>query len=315
MTTTKTLHKEKILVIDDSQTVLKVLEDLLEESGCEVHTLNNGKNVLQTVKDLDPDLVLLDIILPDADGFEICKEIKRNPKTSHIPVIMLTVRGEVEDKVIGLEKGADDYITKPFESRELIARVKGTIRRTQEERSANPLTGLPGNILIQKKIKQRISSQDELAVLFADLDNFKSFNDVYGFLKGDLVIKLVGEVLIDAVDTYGNPSDFIGHIGGDDFIVITTPDKIDTICKHVIAKFDAQIGSLYREEDYKKGYIVAVDRQGKMQKVPIMTISVGAVTNEKKRLTSLGMVSEIGAELKNYIKQKSGSNYFIDRRY
>jgi diguanylate cyclase (GGDEF)-like protein len=311
----KILYKEKILVVDDSQTVLAVLRSLLEECNYEVHTLDSGKDVLQNVKNLDPDLILLDIILPDTDGFEVCREIKLSPKTSHIPIIMLTARTETEDKVVGLEKGADDYITKPFEPRELIARVKGAIKRTQEERSANPLTGLPGNILIQKKIKQRISAQDKFAVLFVDLDNFKSFNDVYGFLKGDLVIRMVGEILIEVIDKDGNPSDFVGHIGGDDFIVVTTPDKVDLICKHVITKFDSQIYLYYREEDSKKGYIVAVDRQGKMHKVPIMTISIGVVTNDRRKLTSLGMVSEIGAEVKNYAKQKPESNYFIDRRY
>ena len=147
-----------------------------------------------------------------------------------MPIIMLTAQGNEEDKLTGLELGADDYITKPFNPRELISRVKNTLLRIERNRWANPLTGLPGNTEIQSEINYRIAKDMLFSVLYLDVDNFKAYNDVYGFARGDTAIKLIADILMDAVSAFGSQNDFIGHIGGDDFVVITSPEYADTIC-------------------------------------------------------------------------------------
>jgi diguanylate cyclase (GGDEF)-like protein len=191
----------------------------------------------------------------------------------------------VEDKVAGLEAGADDYITKPFDNLELVARVKTHLRRAKQEKSFNPLTGLPGNILIEEEIKHRVAdTKRKFAVLYVDLDNFKAFNDVYGFLKGDEVIKFVAHIMNKNVKDLGNPDDFVGHIGGDDFITITTPEKLEVICRAIINQFDSTISLFYSSEDRKRGYIVTRDRTNQEIQYPFMSLSIAVVSNEKRNI-------------------------------
>ncbi|MDN5293611.1 MAG: hypothetical protein PWQ31_916 [Eubacteriales bacterium] len=305
----------KILIVDDDRLIRTVIREILEKSGYRVMEAGDFASAMEIIYQVTPDLILLDVVLPDLDGYEICRVLRNDTRTSHIPIIMLTSRKDTEDKVAGLEAGADDYITKPFEEAELLARIKTHLRRAKQEKSFNPLTGLPGNILIEEQIKHEVSRKDhKFAVMYVDLDNFKAYNDVYGFLKGDEVIKFLAYILEQCVREYGNPHDFIGHIGGDDFIAITTPDKVDAICSNLINRFDSAIPFFYSEEDRKRGYIITKDRMNREMKFPIMTLSIAVVSNERRPIENHWQVAEIAAELKKYAKTIEGSVYVKDRR-
>lgn len=305
----------KILVVDDDRLMINIIKECLEKEGYKVVTAGDFASAMESVYNSTPDLVFLDVVLPDMSGYEICRLFRNDTRTSHIPIIMLTSKDGTEDKIAGLEAGADDYITKPFEPLELVARVRTHLRRAKQEKSFNPLTGLPGNILIEEEIKHIVDKENHIfSVLYLDLDNFKAYNDVYGFLKGDEVIKFLAHLLEKNVKEFGNQDDFIGHVGGDDFIAISTPDKVDSICTNIIDQFDSTIALFYSAEDRKRGHIVTSDRANQIREYPIMTISIATVSNERRFFNNHWQVSEIAAEMKKYAKSISGSVYVKDRR-
>jgi diguanylate cyclase (GGDEF)-like protein len=227
---------------------------------------------------------------------------------------MVTGRGDIDDKVGGIDAGADDYVVKPFEPKELLARIRMILRRTERDLEANPLTLLPGNVSILNELSRQLKSKSLFAVCYLDLDKFKAYNDKYGFEHGDDVIRETARILIRTTQQLGNPDDFIGHIGGDDFVIITTPKNTDNICRKIIADFEKTVPSFYNETDRKKGYIIARDRAGKEQKIPLLSISIGVVTNETRKIEHVAQIGEIGAELKAVAKHMERSNYVKDRR-
>jgi diguanylate cyclase (GGDEF)-like protein len=178
----------------------------------------------------------------------------------------------------------------------------------------NPLTDLAGNVLLTEELKYRLKTPNDFALLYVDIDNFKAFNDTYGFARGDRVIKLVAEVLVEAVQRHGNGTDFIGHIGGDDFAVLTAPDIVDALCKSVIALFDQRVRALYDPEDLARGHLQGTDRQGVPRHFPIISLSIGVVTNRQRSFTDHEEISRVAAEMKQFAKQQPGSSYAIDVR-
>jgi diguanylate cyclase (GGDEF)-like protein len=227
---------------------------------------------------------------------------------------MVTGKGDINDKVGGIEAGADDYVVKPFEPKELLARIRMVIRRTERDLEANPLTRLPGNVSILNELSHRIESNAPFAVCYIDLNKFKSYNDKYGFEHGDEVIRETARILIRTTQECGTPDDFIGHIGGDDFVIVTHLNAIDKICNKVILEFDKTSPSFYNETDRKNGYIIAMDRKGIEQKVSLLSISIGVVTNEFRDIEHVAQIGEIGAELKEFAKRLEKSNYVKDKR-
>lgn len=308
------MFNKKILVIDDSELIQRLIADILGEEGYEVYSAYSGEEGLEKVARIKPDLIILDIVMSGLTGLEVCRILRADVSNNLTPIIMLTAQVSEDDKLIGLELGADDYIMKPFNNRELISRVRNTLVRIERNRYANPLTGMCGNIEVQSELTYRLANNFEIAVIYCDLDNFKAFNDVYGFPKGDTAIRLTADVIRDAVQNVGNRDDFIGHIGGDDFIIITSWDKYEGICKMIIEDFDNKIVSLYNENDKKNGYIITKNRLGKVRTYPIMTISLAVVTNENNEYINPLEIGEAAAEVKKYVKTFTGSNYFKDRR-
>ena len=304
----------KILIADDEPDIRDVLKITLSEENYTILEAGDGEEALKIITTKPLDLVLLDYKMPKMDGREVCRRVKSDLLLRHLPIIMVTGKSDVSDKVGGLDAGADDYITKPFEPQELLARIRMVLRRTERDLEANPLTKLPGNVSILNELSLRLESKKLFAVAYADLDKFKSYNDTYGFEHGDDVIRETARILIRAVQEEGNPVDFIGHIGGDDFVIITTPDVVDKICFKVIDQFESAAPSFYSEEDRKRGYILAVDRKGEQQNVPLISISIGVVTNEKREIAHVAQIGEIGAELKSYAKRLERSNYIKDQR-
>lgn len=302
-----------ILVADDEESMAMMLAEALNTSGFDVTLAANGVEALQQVKAKSPDLVLLDVQMPQMDGFAVCQQIKSDLLLRHIPIMMLTAQSGVSSKVTGLERGADDYITKPFDLQELIARIRTLLRRTRQGLEANPLTRLPGNITIENEILQRLETHQPFAVLYLDLNSFKAYNDIYGFVKGDDVIRATAKIILKESDKNGG---FVGHIGGDDFIVLTDPSTCEALCGRIIARFDELAPSFYTDADRQRGYIETKDRRGQLSRFPLLSIAIGVVTNQYRSLSSLGEVSSIGAEMKHFAKEKKdkGSAYAVDRR-
>jgi diguanylate cyclase (GGDEF)-like protein len=304
---------KKILIIDDSPFFRGQLKLTLSKEY-DVIEAGTGADGFDAVKRDKPDLVLLDVVLPDFSGFEICRILRDSESNNLMPIIMITSQDAQEDILVGLELGADDYVKKPFNERELLSRIKNIFRRIDRNRNANPLTGLNGNLEIQRDITSRISRGLSFAVIYADLDNFKAYNDVYGFSNGDRIIVLTADILQDQVALFGNEDDFVGHIGGDDFIIVSTPDKAEAICRNVIAEFDEKVRNFYNEEDRSRGIITTVNRKGEVDTFPLMTISMAVVTNERRMISNYVEVGDIAADLKKKLKTMPGSNWFADRR-
>jgi diguanylate cyclase (GGDEF)-like protein len=304
----------KILVVDDEPDIRDILKLTLSEENYEVTEAADGEEALKEITAKPPDLVLLDYKIPKIDGREVCRRIKSDILLRHLPIIMVTGRGDIDDKVGGIDAGADDYVVKPFEPKELLARIRMILRRTERDLEANPLTLLPGNVSILNELSRQLKSKSLFAVCYLDLDKFKAYNDKYGFEHGDDVIRETARILIRTTQQLGNPDDFIGHIGGDDFVIITTPKNTDNICRKIIADFEKTVPSFYNETDRKKGYIIARDRAGKEQKIPLLSISIGVVTNETRKIEHVAQIGEIGAELKAVAKHMERSNYVKDRR-
>ncbi|MEA3328251.1 MAG: response regulator [Candidatus Omnitrophota bacterium] len=308
------MTKQKILIVDDELDILDFLKITLNGENYTVIEATNGKEALEKVYGCSPDLVVLDYKMPELDGIEVCRKLKKDILLQHLPIIMLTGKGELSDKIKGIDAGVDDYLVKPFEPRELVARVKMILRRSIRDLDANPLTRLPGNVSILRELEKRIKGNVPFAVGYVDLDKFKAFNDHRGFEEGDKVIRETGRILIRAVGEKGSPDDFIGHVGGDDFVLIAALKVVDDICRQIIRDFDVSISRFYTPEDQKRRYMVIKDRKGRKRKVLFISISIGVMTSEKKKIKHLAEVGEIGAELKSYAKSLSGSNYIKDRR-
>ena len=306
--------RPRVLIVDDDPDILDVLEITLSEENYELLKAMDGEEALKIIRSKPIDLVIVDYVMPKMNGRQVCLEVKKDILLRHIPMIMLTGKGEVKDKVGGIDAGADDYIVKPFEPKELIARIRMVLRKTERDLEANPLTRLPGNISILNELSRGLENKSLFAVCYLDLNKFKAYNDKYGFEHGDEVIRQTARILIQATQEAGNPDDFIGHIGGDDFVIVTTPNIAENISKRIIDDFEKISPSFYNETDRKNGYIVAFDRQGKEQKIPLLSISIGIVTNELRKIDHVAQIGEIGAELKALAKNRDRSSYIKDQR-
>jgi diguanylate cyclase (GGDEF)-like protein len=305
---------ETILVVDDDADIARFVEVNLRSVGYDVSVAADGEEALVKAEEIRPDLVLLDVMMPRVDGFEVAQRLRRNPRTSNTSIIMLTAKALSSDKVLGLTSGADDYIIKPFDPIELLARVKTTLRRARDMRSLSPLTGLPGNIRIQDEIQRNIDEDLPFAVLYCDLDHFKAYNDHYGFVKGDRVIQASARILQEAAMEYARTDGFVGHVGGDDFVVVLPPDVADVAAARICERFNDEVASFYDRADLERGYVEVEDRQGKLQRFGLIAISIGVATTERRKFSHYGEAVDVATEMKAFAKRQPGSSFAIDRR-
>jgi diguanylate cyclase (GGDEF)-like protein len=307
------MNNNKILVVDDDEIIAELLKINLIESGYRVNWASDGEKALDLIENEKFDLIILDIMLPGINGYELCSKLRKKEATILTPILMLSVKDKPPDKIIALKLGADDYITKPFDIDELIARVESLLHRTGKILAANPLTCLPGNVSIFHEVNKRLQNHEEFSFVYIDIDNFKSFNDKYGFEKGDEVIIFTADVVKSCV---GEES-FLGHVGGDDFVLISGTDYIEPICNEIIEAFDNKVTQYYNPEDRENRFIVSEDRTGNVQMFPIMTLSMGVVTDGRKEYGHYGKIIEQATEMKKYAKSrkhKNKSNFAIDKR-
>jgi diguanylate cyclase (GGDEF)-like protein len=301
-----------ILVADDDEDILKFIEVNLRAHGHAVVTASDGETALALALEYRPALVLLDIVIPGVDGYEVCRRLRSDWRFGDPSVILLTGRSLPADRNIGLAAGADDFIVKPFDPVELVSRVNLVLRRLEQVRSASPLTGLPGNLQIQRELQLRVAAGEEVALLYIDLDQFKAYNDHYGFLRGDEAIEALAEVLWNSAE--GRPDTFLGHVGGDDFIVLTHPDIAETFVQDVVAGFEARVEHLYDQDDAARGYIEIEDRQGRRRRIPLLTLSIGVATNLGREVHDHRALVDIATEMKEFAKRKDGNAVAVDRR-
>lgn len=305
--------KLKVLAVDDDPDILDLLCSTLE-ADFNVTTASTGNDALKKIKEFMPDVLVLDYMLPDFEGPQICATLRKDPLFLHLPILMLTGRSEVDDKVTGLEAGADDYMIKPFQPQELIARIRMLVRRSDIHLDANPLTRLAGNVSITKELENKIATQEKFAVVYLDIDHFKALNDYYGFQRGDKVIKETAHIIIEAVQKEGGIADFIGHIGGDDFVVLTTIENAEKIAQKIIADFDMAAPKFFDEKDRLAGFIETKSRDGQVKKFSFPTVSIGIITNLNQEFTHVAQISSLGAEIKGFAKKLPESKYIFDRR-
>jgi diguanylate cyclase (GGDEF)-like protein len=305
---------ETILVVDDDPDIARFVEVNLRSAGYDVSVASDGEEALDKASTLRPDLVLLDVMMPRIDGFEVAQRLRRNPQTSNTSIIMLTAKALSTDKVLGLTAGADDYIIKPFDPIELLARVKGTLRRAKEMRNLSPLTGLPGNIRIQEEIERMVREDRPFAVLYSDLDNFKAYNDQKGFVRGDRLIQATARIIQDAVVEFAGAEGFVGHVGGDDFVAVVPPDYSEDVAKRIVERFDAEVAEFYEKEDLERGYVEVEDRKGVLQELPLVGVSVGIATTQVRSFAHYGEAVAVATEMKQFAKRDTRSSYAIDRR-
>lgn len=306
-------HNAKILLADDSHAIRFLVSEILTNAGFTVIEAEDGQEAIDKTYKENPDLLILDYEMPHKTGFDVVREVRSRTGYLHTPIIIFTAVSDKSTKLEGLGLDIDDYLTKPADEDEIVARVKLLLKRNKQKMDCNPLTRLPGNPSIQARVEQEIVSGRTFAVLYCDLNNFKSFNDKYGFEAGDRVLKTESQIIVSAA--MQDPASFVGHIGGDDFIVVCSFDKADTIAQEITSKTDAVALSFYNEEDRTNGYMISTNRKGETEKFNFLSIGIGIVHNTKKPLTSFAMVSNIGSELKCLAKKhENGSFYVMDRR-
>jgi PleD family two-component response regulator len=274
-----TMSKGRILVVEDDFDISNMLRIYFDSQGYDVIVAPRGGDALELCRRKLPNIVVLDINLPDIDGYEVCRQLRDNLRTSHIPIIFLTQRDERSDKISGLELGADDYVTKPFDIEELKLRVQSALRRATYESMTSPTTGLPSGKLIEEQLKSLMRGKGWV-ILYIGINDLESFNEAYGFVAGNDVLRFTGLILTEAVDTLGTPNDFIGHVGGDDFIIVTRSGEPERLRGKIVERFNEGVGTFYSFRDREAGHMKITDATGQERQVPFMTLAIGLVSDD-----------------------------------
>jgi len=301
----------RVLVVDDDASIRLICREVLELGGYQVRDAGSANAALAEARRFRPDMFLLDVLMPGTDGYRLAEMIRADPAIGMAPIMFLSARGDTADKVRAFRSGAEDYMVKPFDAAELLARVAKALDRQARELGASPTTQLPGADAIQSEIERKLAVNDPATVAcYLDLDNLKAFNDYYGYAKANAVIRQTGDVIRTVVTQQGGPGDFIGHIAGDDFVFITTADRVDTVCRAICERFDHLIRLYYDPADREAGYIETKDRFGVQRRFPIMSVSIAAITLNRAR--TYAALAELAATGKRAAKAIPGSTYVRD---
>ena len=305
--------KFKILIADDNDIIREGLKESFLSAGYDVVTACDGRQAAELTYTVHPDLVMMDYHMPHKTGFEAVEEIRSYPSCANIPIIILTSDDEKPVKMQGLSLEIDDFMTKPADEEEILARVKLLIRRSLQRMDCNPLTKLPGNPSIQARAEKEIKSQNKFALIYCDINNFKAYNDVYGFKAGDGILLQTAKIIENCALKY-DPESFIGHIGGDDFVCICKFEAAKDITQNIISDFDLIATNFYNKKDAEQGFIITKDRRGEICKFPLISLALAVVHNSLKQVTSYAQASAIAAELKHYAKDRPNSFIAFDKR-
>ncbi len=300
---------KKVMIVDDDSVERAMLRYILESEGYAVIEVQDEQHVIDLAAFHHPDLIIMDKMMPHRNGIEISIDMKSRIFLSQIPIIMVTGSDVFEEKVKALEEGVEDYLCKPYEPRELLARVKATLRSSRDAIDRNPSTLLPGARALEKEIQKRLSNRDIFAMCHADLDNFKPYADSHGFSLANVVITRTGSIITKAVEGCGGSSAFVAHIGGDDFIILTPAGCCDSMLQSIIDSFDREIVNYFDEDELSRGCYTARSREGVTTQFPIMTISIGVITNEKKCYKNATAIGIDLSTAKRRAKARENSNF------
>ncbi|HEY3218429.1 MAG TPA: response regulator [Candidatus Limnocylindria bacterium] len=304
---------KRVLVVDDDTAVRAVVIEALTDAGYECLGAVDGIEGLRLAHAQPPDVVVLDVVMPQLSGDEVHRALRRDVATRYVPVIFLTGQTETKDKTQRLLDGADDYMTKPFDTEELAARVTAAVRRATSLRALNPLSGLPGNVAISTELSRRLAEGRGWLCLYCDLDHFKEFNDHYGFARGDQMIVLLARLLIAVAEAAG-ADNFVGHVGGDDFVLIVPEAAAEDVARAIVRGFDEVVPTVYDPDARARRSIVRTDRRGAQHILPFVTVSIGIVPIAPERFADAVAVSRAAAEVKEIAKRRDGSSWAVDRR-
>ena len=300
------INNRYVLIVDDNNEIINLTLKLFKKengfvfvhSSSDTPTLRSG---LQSI----PDLIIVR---------SVCEFVRKNKENNITPIIITTSTRDEDFKVDMMRNKVEYVISKPLNEKYFYYTIRNISGLISAKRCSSALTGLPGNIQIENELKRRISSRAQYAVMYIDLDNFKAYNDKYGFMNGDEVIKFTSDVIQESVQKFGVKGDFVGHVGGDDFVAIINYENAKKIAKHIIKKFDEEIVQFYTEEDISKGYIRVLNRKGKFEKYAIMTITVAMISNKFKKYVTPLEIGEDGASIKKKAKTIEGSTFLEDKR-
>jgi PleD family two-component response regulator len=285
------MGKGRILVVEDDFDISNMLRIYFSGQGYDVQVAPRGGDALTLTRKQLPQLIVLDIMLPDMNGYDVCRELRSTTRTSHIPIIFLTQKDERSDKIAGLELGADDYITKPFDIEELKLRVKNQIERAERDNYTDPRSGLPSSSLIEEKLREMMREDKIWTYLDIKIQGYEPFKEVYGFVAGDEVLRFMALIMGEAMDENGTPNDFVGHAGSDNFVAVSYSDKSDALVKKLTDRFAEEVQQHYSFIDRERGFMMK-----DTEKVPLMTLAVGTVSNSTRQFADIREITELAAE-------------------
>ena len=304
---------QEIYIIDDDESSIIVFRELFKDDP-EFKFISVKSNQIAIALMNIPSMIIVNEDAIDVDVLKLCKKIRADEDNSITPIIVVSSESDKTHRVKILQESVEYYIKKPVNAQYLYYTIKNLSRLLTINRRISPLTGLPGNVQIHAELKKRISNKEAFSVLYLDLDNFKAYNDVYGFLKGDEIIKFTADTIIRCVHEFIHDGTFVGHIGGDDFIAVIPGIKCEKLCESILANFDTKVVNFFTDEDVEKGYIEVANRRGKLEQFPLTSISIGVVEADENRFTNILEIGEVGAQVKHMAKSVQGSSYIIDRR-
>lgn len=304
---------QEIYLIDEGNELKSKLIDLFKKE--KEYKFKKAKEAeIESVLKNIPALIIINEDGIKEDIIELCNKIRKNEDNSITPIIVISSVKEKEHRIQVLKACVEHYIKAPIDEQYLYYTVKNVIRLLDTNRRVSPLTGLPGNVQIQTEIKKRLLNNDQFSILYVDLDNFKAYNDVYGFLKGDEIIEFTAETIVNLVHSDKLENTFVGHIGGDDFVAIVPGTNCEKLCQNIISHFDTNVSKFFTQDDLEKGYIEVANKKGIIEQFPLTSLSIGVVASDVGRFHNILEIGEVGAQVKHAAKSVMGSSYAIDRR-
>ncbi len=304
---------QDIYIIDNTKSVLNVLKQIFKDDIDYQFSSVKTEELDVALKNI-PDMIIIDEDTINVDIVELCKSIRANEDNSITPIVVISSDWDKEHRVKILEQSVEYFIIKPVDREYLYFTIKNMLRLLQSNRTISALTGLPGNIQIQSEMKKRLLNKERFAMFYFDLDNFKAYNDIYGFSNGDEIIKFTARTIVENIHNMGLENSFIGHIGGDDFVAIIEPTDYEKICRNIISDFDNYVLGYYNDEDVQKGYLEVANRRGIIEQFPLTSISIGVVEILPGKFKNTLEIGELGAQVKHQAKSIMGSTYVINRR-
>ncbi len=303
------LEEPRTLVAAGEKTLETPYLHHLRGAGFIIDTFPSTRGLYDHIIANIPNVLLMDLDSLDSEAIGIIQKLKDNPMTFTKPIIVAYGSQDVSIEIQALEAGAEDFLRKPLWPEILVARINTSIRRNTRLQISNPLTGLPGAVYVEEQTIRRLAANQPLALCYVDIDYFKAYNDKYGYRRGDNVIRILATILNEGVSLFGGQGDFVGHIGGDDFVIILHNACVVPVCEYVTKSFDILIPFQYNEDDQEAGYIHSRSRQGEEMHFPIMTVAIGIVSNENRRIESYLQLTELAAEMKEYTKSITKNAY------